>query len=146
MAGTKFTEITEEQYSAANKRAAGTSRKEPRAAKARYDSRDKKVVVVFASGLELRFSPRMIQGLEGARVNDLRKIVISPSGHGIHFPTIDADVFLPALLSGKTGSRAWMAAQMGSIGGKSSSHAKATAARSNGKKGGRPRKQVPALA
>jgi hypothetical protein len=39
----------------------------------------------------------------------LSKIEISPSGLGLHFPAIDADLYLPALLDGFLGSRRWMA-------------------------------------
>jgi len=71
---------------------------------------------------------------------ELSKIEISPSGLGIHFPLLDADIYLPALLEGFLGSRRWMAAQMGKAGGKASTKAKAAASRRNGKLGGRPRK------
>ena len=140
MRGTKFTAITEVQLAAAEKRAAATSRRAPRALSARYDARERKVVVVFSSGLEMRFVPQLVQGLETAKASEVRKIEISSSGQGLHFPALDADVFLPALLSGKTGSRGWMAAQMGSAGGKATSESKAAAARQNGKKGGRPKR------
>jgi len=140
MRGTISMEITEEQLAIANKRGAALSRREPRAQSARYDPKEGKVVVVFSTGIEIRFLPRSVQGLETARASEVRKIEISPSGLGLHFPALDADVYLPALLSGKAGSRAWMAAQMGSIGGKATSDAKTAAARKNGKKGGRPRR------
>lgn len=140
MRGTKSTDITEVQLANANKRAAALARREPRAQSARYDAREGKVVVVFSTGVEIRFLPRSVQGLEKAKASEVRRIEISPSGHGIYFPDLDADVYLPALLGGKTGSRAWMAAQMGSIGGKVTSAAKAAAARKNGTKGGRPRR------
>lgn len=142
MAGKKFTEITEEQFNAATKRTSSSARRELQAVSARYDAQSRRVVVVFASGIELRIPARAVQGLESTHVRDLRRIEISPSGLGIHFPAIDVDVFLPALLAGKTGSRAWMASQIGRAGGKSSSEAKVSAARENGKKGGRPRKQA----
>ena len=65
---------------------------------------------------------------------------ISPSGLGIHFPRLDADLYIPALLEGFLGSKRWMASQMGKVGGKVSSDAKTAAARKNGKLGGRPKK------
>jgi hypothetical protein len=70
----------------------------------------------------------------------LDPIEISPSGFGIHFPKLDADLYLPALLEGLLGSRAWMAARLGARGGKATSPAKISAARANGRLGGRPRK------
>ena len=75
-----------------------------------------------------------------ARPRDLQEIEISPSGFGLHFPKVDADVYLPGLLSGEVGSRRWMAAKLGQRGGSARSATKAAAARANGKLGGRPRK------
>ena len=63
-------------------------------------------------------------------------------GLGIHFPTIDADLYVPALLEGLLGSKNWMAAQLGAVGGRTRTAAKAMASRENGKRGGRPRKNA----
>ncbi len=87
--------------------------------------------MVTAAGLDHCSKPR-----------DLRSIEITPSGFGLHFPKIDADLYLPALLEGLLGSTRWMAARMGSVGGKSRSEPKVTASRENGKLGGRPRKRA----
>ena len=57
-------------------------------------------------------------------------------------PRLDADVYVPGFMKGIYGTRRWMAALLGAEGGKSSSPAKAAAARTNGAKGGRPRKQA----
>jgi hypothetical protein len=62
------------------------------------------------------------------------------SGLGLHFPAMDGDIDLPALLEGFLGSPAWMAAQLGKAGGKTTSLAKKIAAQNNGKLGGRPKK------
>ena len=81
------------------------------------------------------------QGLEEAKPEQLAKIEISPSGFGIHFPDLDADLYLPGLLEGFLGSRRWMASQLGKTGGRSTSAAKTAASRTNGKRGGRPKKK-----
>jgi hypothetical protein len=107
---------------------------------ARYDQGVSRVVVELDSGLELAFSPDLAEGLAHAKAEDLSEIEITPSGLGLHFPRLDADLYLPALLEGVMGSRRWMAAQIGRAGGGVSSPAKARAARENGKIGGRPRK------
>ena len=60
----------------------------------------------------------------------------------LHFPAVDADVWLPGLLAGHFGSKNWMAARMGKAGGKVRSPAKTAACRANGAKGGRPRKRA----
>jgi hypothetical protein len=115
----------------------------PAAVAARYDRRRDRVVIDLSTGYEVAFAPRRAQGLERARPADLEPIEISPSGFGLHFPKLDVDLWLPALLEGVFGSRAWMAARLGARGGKSKSRAKARAARANGKRGGRPRKARP---
>ena len=90
--------------------------------------------------MDVSFSPGDAQGLEHAKPSDLDAIEISPSGFGIYFPKLDADLYLPSLLEGLLGSRRWMAAKLGQAGGKSPSLAKKAAARANGRLGGRPKK------
>jgi hypothetical protein len=107
---------------------------------ARYDRRVGRIVVTLDSGLELAFPPRLAEGLKGAGVEALSRIEISPSGLGLHWPALDADLFVPGLIEGTFGSKAWMAREMGAKGGRTRSSAKAEAARQNGKRGGRPRK------
>ena len=111
----------------------------PRAVAARYDRKSGRVVVELSSKLDISFSPRDAQGLERAAPALLDPIEITPSGLGIHFPKLDADLYLPAVLEGFLGSKKWMAAQLGAAGGRSRTRAKRTAARTNGKLGGRPR-------
>jgi hypothetical protein len=129
---------------AANKRGVERIRKTPIATAVRYDRRIGRLVINLSSGIEVAFRPHDAQGLEHAKVSDLSEIEISPSGLGIHFPKLDADLYLPALLEGFLGSRQWIAAQNGKIGGKATSDAKVAAARNNGKLGGRPRKATAA--
>lgn len=126
----------------ANERAKEMQRAFPRAVSAHYDRTSGRVVVELSSKLALSFRPRDAQGLEHAKPPELAEIEISPSGFGIHFPRLDADLYVPGLLEGLMGSRKWMAARMGEAGGKSRSRAKKAAARANGLKGGRPRRRV----
>jgi hypothetical protein len=115
----------------------------PTAVTARYDRRVGRLVIVLNTGLEIGFKPHDAQGLEDARPAQLADIEISPSGLGLHFPELDADLYLPALLQGFLGSRQWMARAMGKVGGKAVSPEKKQAARANGRLGGRPRKAKP---
>jgi hypothetical protein len=130
-----------DEFTAANRRGAERRANTPVAIAARYDRRRDRIVISLNTGLELAFPPCIAQGLQEARPSDLSAIELSPSGFGIHFPNLDAHLYLPALLQGVFGSKAWMAAQLGADGGKSRSRAKTVAARANGKRGGRPRKQ-----
>ena len=124
----------------ANRRARELQAHTPRAVSARYDSRTGRVVVHLSSRLIVSLAPEDAQGLEHARPAQLREIEISPSGFGLHFPAVVADLYIPGLLEGFLGSKSWMASRLGQLGGQSTSKAKKAASRANGKLGGRPRK------
>ena len=124
-----------------NEQAQALQKTLPRAVSARYDSATGRVVIDLSSKLSVSFSPHDAQGLEHAKPSDLEKIEISPSGFGIHFPKLDADLYVPALLEGFLGSTKWMAARLGQLGGRSQSRAKKAASRANGRLGGRPAKR-----
>jgi len=125
----------------ANKRGEQLRREFPRAVSARYDRASGMVVIELSSKLTLSFSPQDAQGLENAKPVQLEEIELSPSGLGVHFPKLDADLYIPGLLEGFMGSRKWMAARLGQAGGQSRSRAKKAASRANGLKGGRPRRK-----
>jgi hypothetical protein len=130
-----------DNFEAVTERARKMKEKFSRAISAFYDRASGRVVVELSSKIAVSFRPEDAQGLERATAADLAEIELSPSGFGIHFPRLDADFYLPALLEGFLGSRKWMAARMGETGGKSRSKAKKAAARTNGAKGGRPRRK-----
>jgi len=115
---------------------------EPYAVGARYDRCIGRVVVSLNSGLELAIPPHMAEGLDRASPEQLGAIEISASGLGLHWPALDADLYLPGLLQGVFGSPTWMAGLLGRNGGRARSPAKSAAARLNGQKGGRPRKSA----
>ena len=114
------------------------------AVSARYDRRRSRVVVALNTGIELTFPSQMAQGLAGASPDDLADIEISGAGLGLHWPKLDADLYIPALMQGVLGSKTWMARELGTQGGRSRTPAKIAASRRNGQKGGRPRKAATA--
>ena len=131
-----------EEFKSASRRAQRLLKQTPAAVAARYDRRSGRLVISLGSGVDLLVSPQNVEGLENATPAQLSVIHLSPSGFGIHFPKLDADVYLPVLLEGVLGSRKWMAARLGSVGGRQTSTAKKRAAQFNGKLGGRPKKVV----
>jgi hypothetical protein len=139
--GGKFME-THDNFKLANKRSRELQASIPRAVSAHYDRENGRVVIRLSSNLDVSFSPNDAQGLEKAMPSQLDEIEISPSGLGIHFPKMDADIYLPALLQCFLGSRKSMASSLGQPGGKSRSPAKQKASIANGKLGGRPRKAI----
>jgi uncharacterized protein DUF2442 len=114
----------------------------PRAVAAYYDRQAGRIVVELSSRVIVSFSPRDAEGLEDAQPSQLSAIEISPAGFGLHFPALDADLYVPGILGGLLGSKRWMASRLGRLGGQSTSRAKKAAARTNGRLGGRPRKAV----
>lgn len=76
------------------------ARGEGHAVSARYDRRRARIVVALSTGLELTFPARMAQGLAGASADDLAEIEISGAGLGLHWPKLDADLYIPALNAG----------------------------------------------
>ena len=131
--------LTTEQFEAAKARGEAHMRG-PRAESAHYDAARNRVIVRLTTGVEIGVAPRDVEGLRHASSGDLKTIEVTELGLGIHFHTLDSDIYVPALLEGVLGSRRWMAAKLGSAGGRTRSDAKAAASRENGKRGGRPRK------
>lgn len=133
-------DITDDTIREAEQRMRDRLAATPHAVAARYDRRVARIVVALSNGLELAFPPHLAEGLAGAKPADLATIEITPTGLGLHWPKLDADLYLPSLLQGIFGSPGWMAGLLGRTGGKARSDAKTQAARANGRKGGRPRK------
>jgi hypothetical protein len=127
------------QIDAAEARGRDALANEPRALAARYDRKAGRIIVDLASGATFAFPPGLGQGLEAATPDQLAAVEIAGAGFGLHWEALDVDLFVPALMAGSFGTKAWMrelARRAGSV----TSPAKAAAARANGAKGGRPKK------
>lgn len=114
---------------------------EPRAKSARYSPTRRQVVVELTNGCSFIFPVDKAQGLAGASDKDLSDVKVLGRGFGLHWEKLDADLSIPALVVGIFGSKAWMR-ELARRGGTATSPAKAAAARANGTKGGRPRKNL----
>ena len=135
--------LTATELARARERGAEAARTEPRARAAHYDESSGRVVVELTNGCVFEFPSSLAQGLRGASTEQLREVEVFPGGSGLHWESLDADLWVPALIAGVFGSERWMAEQLGRRGGAVKSDAKARAARANGRKGGRPRKGKP---
>lgn len=135
-------QLTDEEFEAATKRGEERMRTDPRATAARYDAETGRVVIELANGCTYIFPAAMAQELHGADDADLAEIQIDGAGFNLHWPRLDADLYVPATVAGVSGTKAWMAKQWAQQAGRTSTPAKVAAARANGAKGGRPRKRT----
>jgi len=123
-------------YVAASKSGRVLNETDPRAASARYNAKHRTVVVQLKNGCTFSFPAVLAQGLEHATDAQLANIEILGAGYGLRWESLDVDFTVPGLLNGLFGTAAYMAQRAGAA----TSQAKAAAARTNGAKGGRPRK------
>lgn len=135
-------ELTDAELEAAEARGEEAMRTQPRAASARYDPETGRVVVELVNGCTHIFPVALAQELHGADDEALAGVVVDGAGFNLHWPALDADLYVPALVAGVFGTRDWMAKEWARMAGSSTSPAKAAASRTNGTKGGRPRKQA----
>ena len=131
---------TDAEIDAAMARANATEGERPRAIAADYRLADDRVVITLATGVQVAIPRNRLQGLQGATPRQLAKIEIEGPGTGLHWPLLDVDHYIPAILAGVFGTRRWMS-EIGRRGGMARSAAKARAARLNGRRGGRPRER-----
>jgi hypothetical protein len=137
-------DISHEQIARA--RAAGAL--SPVVVSARYGRAHARLEIEFANGVCLGVPVSLIQDLQTLEprptASQLAEVEVWGGGQSVYFPRLDLSLWAPGLLQGVFGTRGWMrelARGMGSA----TSPAKAAAARANGRKGGRPRKQPVAM-
>jgi hypothetical protein len=135
-------DLSEKEFEAAEARGRGMLASEPRASSARYDRDSGRIFVELTNGCAYEFPPGLVQDLQGASEADLVNIEVDGLGFNLHWPSLDVDLFVPALVSGIFGTRAWMTRELARAAGQARSPAKAAAARANGAKGGRPRRTI----
>jgi Protein of unknown function (DUF2442) len=111
---------------------------EPRAARANYQARDNTLRIELTNGAEITIPVKLIPALKGASQREVREVEVLGRGGGLHWEALDVDLRVPGLVSSVFAGPEWMA-ELGRVGGRRSSTAKAAAARRNGRKGGRPR-------
>ena len=113
---------------------------EPRAVRAWYDAERGFVMFEVKNGCVFGFPPLEgdYWGLKDATLEQLAAVEAIDDGEALHWEELDADISVPGLLLHLLNVKAWYAKWLGGA----KSEAKAAAARENGKKGGRPRKQA----
>jgi hypothetical protein len=134
--------FSEAEFEAIATRTAEENALRPRAIHVAFLPERHRVWIEMTNGLEVTFDPSRHQELVGATPEQLTQVEVSGRGSAIYFPQLDASIYIPGLLQGLTGTKRWMAQQLGREGGKAKSAVKAASSAMNGKLGGRPRKRV----
>ena len=131
------------EFEAAKRRGARAAATEPRAAAARYDRAARVVAVELTNGAAFSFPVTLVALLAEATDAQLAGVEVGPVGIALHWPALDEDLSVAGLVRIVFGGRA-VARAFAADGGRARSEAKAEAARNNGAKGGRPRKNAAA--
>jgi hypothetical protein len=127
------------QFATASRRGEARRQRQPLATLVRYDA-DRGVMIELNNDCLVCVPLRLLPELAGAAPKDLRQVKIMGVGQAIEWPTLDQQFDVLQLLADAVGAKALMG-RLGQRGGRVKSKAKAAAARANGSKGGRPRKQ-----
>ena len=133
--------LTEKDFKAAEARGREMLETEPRATSAKYDRRTGRVALELVNGCTYLFPVHLVEDLRDATPRDLSVVEVEGHGFNLNWPRLNVDLYVPALVAGEFGTRSWMNRALARQAGRSTSHAKAAAARANGAKGGRPRKK-----
>ena len=139
--------VTEAEYA----RAVAAGQSEPRAKSVHFDSNSQRLQIELQDGIALMIPVALIQGLGSASPQEIEAVKLLADGYALHWPSLDVDFTVSGLVSGVFGTSQWMRqiaanflSAAGRKGGSTSTHAKRTSSRANGKLGGRPRKPVTA--
>ena len=143
MAETEVSSRDRERYARARARGEARAQDPSAVVEARYDSDRDLIDLTFAGGGSMAIPRKAVPGLERATPATIEAVVVSPAGDALSWPALDVDIYVPALVDRVFGTRLFAAAT-GRRGGRRRSKAKAAASKTNGAKGGRPRKRVSA--
>ncbi len=125
----------EDQIEGAIANQAAINKVEPRANQVLFY--DGKITLNFNNGSTFSFLPKSIEAISTLSKEVLATVKLTPSGKGLRWEEPDIDLSIQGLLLGIFGSNVWIK-EIASKGGKVKSPRKAIAAKTNGKKGGRP--------
>lgn len=129
---------TDAEIDAAIKKARAYNRTGTKIVEARYLRAQDAVIVRLSTGALVQLPRTAVSALKAARPQDLSRAEVGPGGASIWFEPGDVGLELEDVLLAAAGANALKAAGARALGSVTSLK-KASAARSNGKRGGRPR-------
>ena len=112
-----------------------------RARAVHYDRAKGRIVVELSSGVLFAFPVTSVPALRRASPMELAQVALNASGGVLSWEALDVDVSVAGLLLAAV-DPAERVRHLATLAGRTTSPAKAAAARENGAKGGRPRKGV----
>lgn len=141
-------EELERQFAEATRRGKEQTANSPKAERAYYLAKEKKLVVDLQNGVTFIVPTHLIQIFQNASDEEIADIEILLNGLYLRWNKLDEDLTVEHLAAGIFGTAKWMSSlrehlsKLGKKGGSSRSDAKRRASAENGKKGGRPKKKV----
>ena len=138
-------EAFEAQYQAAAQRGNESLRSEPHAASITFDAGSRRFLLTLTNGTSIGFTAGDLPVLDGMSEEELADSRVLGVGSGIGWASRDVHVSVPGLVLALTFGPTWRKTMRGYLNAELAgikSEAKAEAARKNGAKGGRPRKQI----
>jgi hypothetical protein len=139
----KVTAKERERFTRARARGQARAQDPSAVVEAQYDATRDAIDLRFRSGGSMTIPRQIVPDLDDVPASELGGISVSPAGDALSWPSLDVDVYVPGLVERAFGTRLFARAT-GQRGGRRRSKAKAAAARTNGAKGGRPRKRLTA--
>jgi hypothetical protein len=100
--------VKDEELAAAEDRGQAWLKTATRAEKATYDHGTGMLRIKLITGVLHEIPVSLIQVLCQAAPEDLADIEICGLGLNLHWPRLDADLYVPSTIMGIYGSRAWM--------------------------------------
>jgi Protein of unknown function (DUF2442) len=129
------TQVSAAAAQASAERAAGL-----RATSARYDRPTRRVVMELVNGYSVGIPLQNLPQIADAPIAHLQQAEVIGAGSILHWEALDADYSVPALIIDALG-RSFAVRELARVAGSAKSKAKTRAAKLNGAKGGRPKKQ-----
>lgn len=100
--------LTDAQAGVAEARGRAVLETEPRAVAARYSHKTGRVTVDLTNGCAYAFPADLLQDLSEASPDEPASVKVNGTGFNLHWPKLDADIYVPALVAGVFGTKDWM--------------------------------------
>jgi hypothetical protein len=102
-------EELEREMAEATRRGQERMKTEPRARRATYEARSRRLVIELLNGCVFIVPVDLMQGLRGASDDDLADFKLMPRGFDLHWGKLDAQFTVVGLLEGRFGTQRWLA-------------------------------------